>query len=104
MEGGGGGGGGGGAGSRPDGQKQSGRWFYCCCFLSSPTYFTEWVQWFYKENFSEDPEGVQLFSGGGGVQTLETLPGGSGPPILPLDLHMRIYMMSSWLNNCCFTL
>ena len=57
---------GGGAGSRPDGQKQSGRWFYCCCFLSSPTYFTEWVQWFYKENFSEDPEGVQLFSGGGG--------------------------------------
>ena len=113
----GGGGGGGGGGVRPDGQKTV--WTFV--FFKSSTYFTEGVQWFYRENytFPRIQRGSNIFQGGptfffrggggggGGVQTLisiETHPGGSGPPIPPLDPHMRIYMMSSWLNNYCFTL
>ena len=56
--------------------------------------FTEGVQWFYY-TFSR---GGLTFSGGGGVQMLISIethititcdfPGGSGPPIPPLDPHM----------------
>ena len=58
-----------------------------------------------KLYFSKDPEGVQHFPGGsnffsvggGGVQMLISIvthitcefPGGSGPPIPPLDAHMQ---------------
>ena len=58
-----------------------------------------------KLYFSKDPEGVQHFPGGGGgsnflpgrgiqmlisIETLITcdFPGGSGPPIPPLDPHL----------------
>ena len=56
--------------------------------------FTEGVQWFYY-TFSR---GSNFFQGGGGVQMLISIethititcdfPGGSGPPIPPLDPHM----------------
>ena len=50
-----------------------------------------------KLYFPKDPEGVQHFPGGRGVRMLISIdhltcdiPGGPGPPIPPLDLHMPL--------------
>ena len=56
------GGGGGGGGVRPDGQKTV--WTFV--FFKSSTYFTEGVQWFYRENytFPRIQRGSNIFQGG----------------------------------------
>ena len=53
---------GGGGGSRPDGQKTVWTMFFLSHQLILQ--FTEWIQWFYYRG----EEGVQLLTGGGGVE------------------------------------
>ena len=78
--------------------------FCCCCFLS-PQLILQWGSngFIEKTILFQGSRGGPTFSRGpnfsrvgGGVQMLisiETHPGGSGPPIPTLDPHMRIYMM-----------
>ena len=97
---------GGGWGSRPDGQKTV--WTFLLLFFKSSTYFTFYrggpmVLLQRKLYFSKDPEGVRHFPGGPTFsrEGYRYPSRGSGPNIPSLYPHMRIYMMSSWLNNCC---